>query len=605
MSTLTIVYQRATAYLLGLLIQPSSIPQAKSEQAAGAIAGLRRRRLSRVGDRVTFMASARTVRTVARSALCLTLLTLAAGSSAAAIPLQPLETAFVDPDVFTGPDADAGVGRAAAAGASAIKLPLFWNTIAPAARPSRFKPADPSDPAYDWTQLDAELRLVRAHKLEPIVYISSAPTWAFRRIDGFARPDPAQYAPFALAAVRRYSGELPGLPRVRYWEAWNEPNKVPDRSFKASQPIWYRTLVNTFAASVHSVPGNAVVAGGLAPFGISTAVAPLTFMRSLLCLSSAPSPRPMCSARVRFDIWSTDPYSAGGPTHRAYHPNDVSIAELPKMRAVLDAGVRFGHVVSPRPVRFWVTEFSWDSNPPDPGGVPAALEGRWVAEALYRMWGAGVSLVTWFTLRDQPVSTSPYQSGLYFRGSSFARDRPKPALTAFRFPFVAFSHSKAVVVWGHTPSGDPGTVVVEQHGPSGWSRVGVLRANRVGIFSGELRTRAKGPLRARLPAAATTSLPFSLVEPPDHAYQPFGAPVSKRVPKRLASAASQYVEVVPTSGGGSATGSASIPAAGETGAERRLIVLAGAMLAALLALGAAAVRHRRPATGQPRRDLRL
>jgi hypothetical protein len=321
--------------------------------------------------------------------------------------------------------------------------------------------------------------------------------------------------------VHRYRGAA-GLPRVRYWEAWNEPNKVPNRQYKPSAAGWYRTMVNTFAASVHSRAGNEVVAGGLAPFGISTAVAPLAFMRSLLCLSSGRHAHATCSARVRFDIWSTDPYTAGGPTHHAYRADDVSIGDLPEMKAVLDAGVAAGHIVSSHPIQFWVTEFSWDSNPPDPAGVPAALEGRWVAEGLYRMWSAGVSLVVWFTLRDQPLHTSPYQSGLYFGGATLARDRPKPALTAFRFPFVAFRREKKVFVWGRTPTGNRGTVVVEQRGSSGWRRVTVLAANRVGIFSAEFRTSGRGSLRARLQSGGASSLPFSLTEPPDRVYQPFG-----------------------------------------------------------------------------------
>jgi hypothetical protein len=139
------------------------------------------------------------------------------------------------------------------------------------------------------------------------------------------------------------------------------------------------------------------------------------------------------------------------------------------------------------------------------------------------MWSAGVSLVTWFTLRDHPIKTSPYQSGLYFQGSSFARDRPKPALTAFRFPFVALVRSKKVFVWGRTPPRARGTVVVEQHLSSGWHRVAVLRPNQVGIFSAELRTTTRGSLRARLPTAGTRSLPFSLARPPDRVYQPFGS----------------------------------------------------------------------------------
>ena len=454
------------------------------------------------------------------AALCLALAALAASRADAASGL-PLRTAFVDPYVFTGPDAAVGLGRAAAAGASAIKVPLFWDTVVPASRPSGFKPANPSDPAYRWAQVDAQLHLVRAHHLEPIVYIAGPPRWAMSKSDGFARPDPAQYQAFALAAVRRYAGEA-GRPLVRYWEAWNEPNKVPNRQYKPSAAGWYRTMVNAFAASVHSRAGNLVVAGGLAPFGISTAVAPLAFMRSLLCLSAGRHAHATCSARVHFDIWSTDPYTAGGPTHHAFRANDVSIGDLPEMKAVLDAGVAAGHVVSSQPVRFWVTEFSWDSKPPDPAGVPAALEGRWVAEGLYRMWSAGVSLVVWFTLRDQPVHTSPYQSGLYYSGATLASDRPKAALTAFRFPFVAFRREKNVFVWGRTPAGGRGTIVVEQRGSSGWRRVASLSANRVGIFSAALRTSGHGPLRARQNGRGT-SLPFTLTPPPDRVYQPFGS----------------------------------------------------------------------------------
>ena len=432
-----------------------------------------------------------------------------AGETVTAPAARPFETAIVDPDAFTGPDAGAALDHAVAAGASAIKIPLFWNSVAPLERPHSFDAANPSSPAYNWSGLDAEVRLVRAHGLQPIVYIAGAPTWAFKRIDGGFRPDPAEYRAFARAAVQRYSGHFQGLPRVRFWQAWNEPNKVPARADKPGTAAWYRTLVNAFAPAAHSVPGNEVIAGGLAPFGISTSIAPLDFMRSLLCLDTHPA----CHDPIHFDIWSTDPYTAGGPTHVATHPGDVSVAELPAMRSALDEAVRSGEIVSAHPPAFWVTEFSWDSKPPDPGGVPAALEGRWVAQALYDMWRSGVSLVTWFTLRDQPLSTSPYQSGLYYRGSSLARDREKPAFTAFRFPFVAFPAGEGIAVWGRTPAGRSGPVRVEQRGASGWALVTRLRANRFGVFSATVKTGKQGPLRAVFPADGSGSLPFSLVEP--------------------------------------------------------------------------------------------
>jgi hypothetical protein len=511
----------------------------------------------------------------------LAVIALVGSGAASAAPVRPLETAIVDPAVFTGPDASTGLDRAVSAGIGAIKIPLFWNEVAPASRPAGFAAADPTDPAYDWSALDAQLRLVHAHGLEPIVYIAGAPTWAFAKIDGASRPDPTLYRAFALAAVRRYSGTAPGLPRVRYWEAWNEPNKVTGPSAKAGAPAWYGTLVNAFAASVHTVTGNEVIAGGLAPFGISTSVAPLTFMRRLLCLSGGSSPQAVCAKKLDFDIWSTDPYTAGGPTHVTARSGDVSVAELPEMKRVLDAAVSAGHIPAGPSVRFWVTEFSWDSDPPDPGGVPAALEGRWVSEALYRMWSAGVSLVTWFTLRDQPYATSPYQSGLYYEGATFGLDRPKPALTAFRFPFVAFPDSKQISVWGRTPGGVAGRVLVDQRGPTGWRRVAVVEADRVGIFAGKLRTGGRGPLRAVFSATGAISLPFSLVNVPDRPFVPFGAqPAASTASSRSSSSAvSEYVELAPTASGGPGEGTAAPVAAGKArgASESALGAAAGAI----------------------------
>ncbi len=548
------------------------------------------------------------------------LLALAVGlAPAAAAGVQPLQTAIVDPAVFTGPNADAGLARAAAAGVTAIKVPLFWNEVAPAKPPSRFEPADPSDPAYAWGPLDAQLRLIRSHGLQPIVYIAAAPAWAMRKIAGFSRPDPARYAAFAQAAVQRYSGRVRGLPRVRYWQAWNEPNKVSSPGLKPGAEDWYRTLVNAFAARVHRVPGNAVIAGGLSPFGISTAVAPLTFMRDLLCVSPGPSPVSTCSATTHFDIWSVDPYTAGGPSHLTAGVNDISVAELPEMKAVLDAATRLGHVAAKQPVRFWVTEFAWDSNPPDPGGVPVALEGRWVADALHRMWLSGVSLVTWFTLRDQPLATSAYQSGLYFEGSSFARDRPKPALTAFRFPFVAYPDGTTISVWGRTPTSHGGRVEIEQQSGSGWRNVAALDADRAGIFSAEITSNGRGPLRAVFPSANATSLAFSLVSPPDQPYQPFGAPLSASSGSPSTSAAvSQYVEGPPTAGGGAGVGvRAVLPAGAPTspavpgsalgavvdavrhGDPARAAAVGAALLVATIALVLVGIRRRRPEHAPP------
>jgi len=271
---------------------------------------------------------------------------------------------------------------------------------------------------------------------------------------------------------------------------------------------------------------NIVVAGGTAPFrdfqdGIKfTSWGPLGFMRELLCLDRKLKPK--CHARTMFDVWSHHPYTSGDPTHNAVLPDDVSLGDLPEMRRVLDAAVRAGNVVSPRRPLFWVTEFSWDSSPPDPGGVPSVLHRRWVAEGLYRMWASGVSLVTWLSTRDHPLATSIAQSGLWYRGASLAGDRPKPSLAAFRFPFVAFPRGTGIYVWGRTPAGRPARVLVEQQFRGGWKRLGIVKTNGNGLFQARFATNKTGFVRARTADRGERAVPFSLEAVPDQLFNPFG-----------------------------------------------------------------------------------
>jgi hypothetical protein len=240
---------------------------------------------------------------------------------------HPLATAVVDPTTFAGPAAAAAFSRTRSAGATFVRLSLDWRQIAPS-KPA--EPADPADEAYRWTTFDAELGLAVARGLEPIVTVTGAPPWAIRN----ARANPSDFAAFARAAATHY-------PRVRYWQAWNEPNHPGRPSLKPGAAVWYRDLVNRFATGIHSVdPRNEVIAGGCSPFTTQTAVGPLRFMRQLF------------ARRVSFDIWSHHPYTSGGPTHEAQGGNDVSLGDLPEMARVLRAATRDGRITSSRKVRF-------------------------------------------------------------------------------------------------------------------------------------------------------------------------------------------------------------------------------------------------------------
>ena len=105
------------------------------------------------------------------------------------------------------------------------------------------------------------------------------------------------------------------------------------------------------------------------------------------------------------------------------------------------------------------------------------------------MWKVGISMVTWLDIRDNPYPQTPTQSGLYLRGATIAKDKPKLILTAFRFPFVAYARKGRIFVWGRTPWGKPGRVTVLQSSHGRWKHRASLTANSNGIFSGTIKGR--------------------------------------------------------------------------------------------------------------------
>ena len=462
-----------------------------------------------------------------------TLVTALAVAADAGAAERPLATAVQDFD-YTATHFD----RVRSAGARTVKLVIPWRRVAPDNRPADFAPANPADPRYDFEVYDEQVRQATARGLQPLLTIEQAPLWAERGTEGSPAtrdPDPAEFGAFASAVAQRYSGTFAGLPRVRLFEAWNEPNA----SFflspvmvggKSYTPQLYRAMVNSFSAAVHAVhPDNVVIAGAQFPFVINRpgalSIGPYRFMREVLCLSEDLKTIPGCGPPLAADVWSHHPYTSGGPTHRASNRDAISLGDMLKMKRGLNAAIQQKRFASRGPVAFWVTEFGWDTAPSDPKGVPLQLHARWVSEALYRMWYAGVSLVTWYRLRDGPPD-GPVQSGLWFRcGGGIACDTPKPdSLKAFRFPFVAFRSGKSRVrVWGRTPDGVAGKVAIERSAKGKWRKLRTLKVGANGVFRKRLRGPRKGSIRARLLASGEKSVGFSLKRPPDMPVNPFGS----------------------------------------------------------------------------------
>lgn len=428
------------------------------------------------------------------------------------------------------------------AGVRIVQTPLRWASVAPDKVPAAWNPEDPADPHYDWEFIDQWVTRAVAAGLTPVLQVRGAPLWAHRCHSGETdipcNPDPAALAAFATAAARRFSGNVGGLPHVTYWQGLNEPNLslffAPQ--FEGDKPVspdLYRTLINTFYAAIKAVdPSNLVIAGGLGPIAVPKyTIGPLRFTRLLLCMRGHNHPRPTkgdCGGPVHFDIFDMHPYTTGGPTHVG-GINDVQLGGLGRLKTLLAAADRAGRIEGAfERTPLWVMELSWDTNPPDPGGLPMKIESRWIAEALFNSWSLGIEYFFWYSLRDGEYEPLPFnqtvQSGLFFRGPTVAQDQPKEILFAFRFPFVSYPRAKGLFFWGRTPSSKPGRVKIQILKGGHWRKAAVVRADEAGIFKG-VAPRHYGRNRkgaARAVYKGETSLPFSMKPVPDFPHPPFG-----------------------------------------------------------------------------------
>jgi hypothetical protein len=452
-------------------------------------------------------------------------LTLGALSVAAAVALAAPAEAHADRGIDTGitvqeaqsPDPsvrDLWLDRTVASNSDILRLDVLWRSIVGSQRPA--DPADPADPAYDFSRLDAAVRGAEQRGLKVLFTVYRAPDWAEGPDHpegvpaGVWKPDPAEYGRFGSALAKRYSGSFSpagaaALPRVRYFEAWNEPNLT---NFFAPQWVGgrvvsaeaYRDLLNSFYDAVHAVDDdNVVMSGGTGPYGDPPGgkrTRPVAFLRELFCLEGRKKLQPRPCPKVQMDILAHHPLGhPNPPTHHTIDPDDAGIPDIGRIDRVLQAAEKAG-VVRPggkRPI--WATEFWWITHPPaSPDAVVSERQhARYVEQTLYLLWQQRVKAAIQYLIRDEGI---PFNTGLFF-----ADGEPKMAFQAFRFPFVTDRLSrKRVLAWGRSPKA--GKVKIQGRKRGGWRTLKSLRVQEDEVFTARLRRNKQ--MRARI--GATKSL---------------------------------------------------------------------------------------------------
>ena len=394
-------------------------------------------------------------------AACVAVAVLRADLASAATPVRALSDDLAFTDSSPKPRALA-FATARRAGARVVRITLDWSRVAPegSVKPPGFRAADPADPAYRWGYVEDAVRDAARRHLRVLLVIDRAPAWAGER-----NPDPGELGAFARAAARRFSGFYPdpkgsgngltrsgrSLPRVRWWQLWEAPNSGTTLQPANGAADHYRKMLDAVRPALRRISSeNLLVTGGTVNDG---AIAPLAFWRRV--------------RKAPFDI--------------AAHDHPTSPAQLRRIRAIVG-----------KPL--WITRVGRETPPLNPNGVSPATQARYLSKTLYLADRAGVGLVVWNGLQDRVSYLEGFPSiasGLFFNvDNDLARDPAKPALQAFRFPFVVTGRR----AWGVAPRGGAVVRIEERHG-DGWRRVSSLRSSASGEFTADVRGR--GVYRAR------------------------------------------------------------------------------------------------------------
>ena len=429
--------------------------------------------------------------------------------------------------------------RIAGADAQIARVTVTWAGIAPnvGEKPASFDARNPADPNYKWTGLDGFVKAAKSRGIEPLVTTYWAPPWAegddaadrANRTgrQGAYHPNSAEYGDFMHAMAERYDGSFPdpadpgrNLPRVRYYQMWNEPNfgeYIVSRR-QVDIPRYYVGLLNAGYDSVKAVNrSNLVLTAGMGPYGNNghaTDVDPQVFMREMLCLTGQGGRmlrvRRRCgSPKAKFDAWTQHPYTFGGnPRTKGGSVDAAAIGNMGDIKRTLDFAVRKRTTASARRKQLWVTEFGWFSNPPGivsgdgrQLGAPQATQAAYVSESAYRLWKLKFRAMVWYGWHDQ----HNFPSGLALGQNIKAK--PKPAHRAFRFPFYADSSKRGVLVWGIAQGRKRDRVRIERRAGRRWRPVATVRTDARGMFHRRVRG-PRGAYRARALQARAVSLSY-------------------------------------------------------------------------------------------------
>jgi hypothetical protein len=361
-----------------------------------------------------------------------------------------------------------------------------------------------------------------------------------------------------LASLRARLADTGGaLPRVDLWAVWNEPNlsgwlqpQYTSRRLPLSPQIYrglFLAAYDGLATSGHSK--DEILMGDLLPFArggktYPARVSPIQFLREMACVDSHYRAYRGAAAAARGCTnfkplpgtgISYHPYTlAEGPDTLTPLADDATINDLTRLdRALSKLSRRF--VLHRMPI--WITEFGFQTDPPDPFASPISLVPRYMSESEWLAYhDRRVKSYAQYPLDDDTTAGRGlarfhgFQSGI----DSSAGKPKKGVYQAFRTPlFVRLVSPRSVEIFGGVRAAGGGTVSLETTLGGSFRPFATVALNRLGYFDRTFRLSKAAKRKFRFQDGAETSdvqRPFK--RPRAGALYPLTASHSRRLPRR-------------------------------------------------------------------------
>jgi len=431
-------------------------------------------------------------------------------------------------------DPDAAVAEAKLLGADAIRVFISWHSVSPGqdsrTRPDGFDVGDADSPGYQWGLYDALVERARRNGLKLFIALSPAiPYWASEqpsrcphRIGGYPhlsrscmwKPSATLFGQFVKAAVQRYgvTARGPYGGQVALWSLWNEPNLehyiwpqlqrtrhgIVDLAAARYRKLW---LAGWRAIAKYDPPSRDKVL-----FGETAAISsPMDTLYAALCLDEEGKPfkgrlRTLqgCGGKVRrlpiagLALHPYNNYAIGSVFTRSFTKDSLPMGYVSRAHTVLDRAARFGRI--PRGRGIYMTEFGFQSSPPNPFGDALSLDRQ----------AAAINEADRLFFEDPRIrAVAQYElfdvgdPGEFNTGLRFADGRRKPSYAAYRMPLVVTRlDANRVEVWGQVRPASGRTRLVVQNARSG-AALARPRTNAAGYYRFVLRRGGAANLRFR------------------------------------------------------------------------------------------------------------